>query len=93
MRKFFIYMLYIGFVMALTTSAVWATRRLSPRLQSFFVKRWCYIEVDGRPHRIASCICPCVPADRIRGGQFCKRCEHWVHSDEVYVPAPGRKKR
>ena len=92
--------------MVLTTSAVWAPPAggfkqtgptnsvhppVNPRLQSFFVKRWCYVDVEGEPKRVESCICMCVPEDRIRAGQFCKRCSHWVHSDEVYIPVPANR--
>jgi hypothetical protein len=89
MRKLFKYVLYVGFAMALTTSAVWT----SERLQSFFVKRYCYINYGGVPKRVDDCICECAPEDRIKGGHWCKRCEHYVHSDEVYVPVPKDRRK
>lgn len=88
-RRLLFYLLYVGFVMALTTSAVMADMAS----RSFFIKRRCYVEEGGELTAVEPpCKCPCSPSDRLWDCMWCKRCKHYVSAD-AYTVVPSKSSK
>ena len=89
-RRLFFYLVYVGFVVALTTSVVVADMAS----RSFLVKRRCY-ELQGGElvPVVPQCQCQCRPADRLWDSMWCKNCKHYVSADAYVVAKPTDQKK
>ena len=64
------YLVYLVFVMAVTTTTIIALSGREGRGQ-------CYVMQDKELVYV-NCPCPCLPGDRDTSGMFCKRCDHFI---------------